>query len=240
MSLYIRLYNIVSPNNFSVYYKSSENLGNVNSDFTFYGSYSGTTTGLTISDSELTLNTKYWIKIIDDVTGKYIIENIYTHESCFYDCFDVTPTPTNTSTPTQTPTQTPTNTSTPTQTPTNTPTNTPTPTITPETQPCITIFNLIASGLQNFVGQTILRTQIVLSANIDMTTQFIIKVTTTNAGVVKLYPIIQAGTNSGIYEIEIPGLLSPPVPVGWCIEEVAGSIKINCDGYNCDDYSCPC
>jgi hypothetical protein len=104
MSLYIRLYNIVSPNKFSVYYKTGENLGNINSGFTFYNSYSGSTTGLTISDSGLTLNTKYWIKIADDVTGKYIVENIYTHESCFYDCINETPTPTQTMTSTPTPT----------------------------------------------------------------------------------------------------------------------------------------
>jgi len=118
MSLYIRLHNIISPNNFSLYYKSGESVGNPNSGFTYYNSYTGGTTGLVISGATFSFNTKYWIKIVDDVTKKYIIENIYTHESCFYDCFDVTQTPT----PTQTPTIPSTQTQTPTQTPTPTPT----------------------------------------------------------------------------------------------------------------------
>jgi hypothetical protein len=118
MSLYIRLHNIISPNNFSLYYKSGESVGNPNSGFTYYNTYTGGTTGLVISGVTLSLNTKYWIKIVDDVTKKYIIENIYTHESCYYDCFDATQTPT----PTKTPTQTPTIPTTQTQTPTPTPT----------------------------------------------------------------------------------------------------------------------
>jgi hypothetical protein len=118
MSLYIRLHNIIAPNNFSLYYKSGESVGNPNSGFTYYNSYTGGTTGLVISGVTLSLNTKYWIKIVDDVTKKYIIENIYTHESCYYDCFDTTPTPTQTKTPTQTPTIQGTQPQTPTPTPT--------------------------------------------------------------------------------------------------------------------------
>jgi hypothetical protein len=118
MSLYIRLHNIISPNNFSLYYKSGESVGNPNSGFTYYNSYTGGTTGVVISNVPFSFNTKYWIKIVDDVTKKYIIENIYTHESCFYDCFDATQTPTPTKTPTQTPTIPITQTQTPTQTPT--------------------------------------------------------------------------------------------------------------------------
>lgn len=124
MSLYIRLHNIVSTNDFSLYYKSGESVGNPNSGFTYYNSYSGGTSTLVISGSTLSLNTKYWIKILDDVTKKYIIENIYTHESCFYDCYDITPTPTNTPTSTI-PT-------------TNTPTPTPTPT-TPTIDKCVQV-----------------------------------------------------------------------------------------------------
>lgn len=137
MGLNIRLYNINVQNTFTVSFKSGLTLGNPNTGFTFYNTYPPRTTDITISDPSITYGTQYWIKIFDTVTERYIIENIFTHEECYYSC--VFPTPTPTQTPTTTPTATPTATPfvgpTPTPTPTITPTSTfgptPTPTQTP-------------------------------------------------------------------------------------------------------------
>lgn len=353
MSLYIRLHNIISPNKFSVYYKAAENLGNVNSGFTYYNSYTGSTTDLTISDVGLTFNTKYWIKIVDDITGKYIVENINTHESCYYDCFDITPTPTVTKTPTPTPTIGSVATSTPTPTPTQTrtpplescvqidyvlkfvdnlgcgildryyeytitylengspaqapvditytvitnkdgstsypiilsagsttvtddsvlirewdncaeknsndyevidtqltpsysicaaitPTPTTTPTTTPTSETCIKVTQLIVSGYQNFVGTSILKVQILLDDTVNVNTQFSVYVLTSNIGGLFIYPTVNKDADYATTEIEIPGLLYPPVPDAWCITQVSGDSRINCNGYNCQDISCPC
>jgi hypothetical protein len=95
------------------------------------GSYTPSTTEVTISG--LTFDTQYWIKMTDNTTGRYIVQNIYTHDSKAFPCYDTicfsvdvtcdvepTPTPTPTYTQTITPTIT------------RTPTLTPTLTITPE------------------------------------------------------------------------------------------------------------
>ena len=146
MGLNIRLYNINVQNTFTVSFKSGLTLGNPNTGFTFYNTYPPRTTDITISDPSITYGTQYWVKIFDTVNERYIIENIFTHEECYYSCVFPTPTPTQTptTTPTATPTPTigPTPTSTPTSTPTPTPfvgptpnpteTPTPTPTATPE------------------------------------------------------------------------------------------------------------
>jgi hypothetical protein len=244
MSLYLRLHNIVSTNDFSVYYKSGENIGNPNSGFTFYNSYSGGTTGIIISDTTLSLNTKYWIKIVDDITKKYIIENIYTHESCFYDCFNPTqtPTPTKTSvtpTPTPTPTKTSgaTNTPTPTQTSTQTPTNTPTPTI-GSTGPCNKIKDLVVSSTQ-ILEEAYLRIQINLENNIDINTEFEIKIVTTNFGEITQTIRVNSGTKYAMLMYPI-GYTFMPIIESYCVVLVSGSSLINCNNFNCQDISCPC
>jgi hypothetical protein len=152
MSFKIKLNNITVPsgNQFKVFYKlDSRTPGSVasqgdNAWGTLYGTYTGgTTTNIEIDFLPITSNPygkQHWFKILDTVTGSYIIENIYIHEYEYYTaCLSTpTPTPTPTSTPTPTPTPTPTvtNTPIPTDTPTPTPTpevtNTPTPTPTPE------------------------------------------------------------------------------------------------------------
>ena len=162
MGLNVKLYNIISDGSYSVRYKS----GNypypetIDSTFTFYGS------GLTdasITISGLTFDTQYWIKMTDETTGRYIIKNIYSHDSKAFSCYDTicfdvetlclspTPTPTpslivsSTPTPSVTPTSTP--------IPSVTPTNTLTPTLTPTpTLPCDD--TLIRTLTSNFTRPT--------------------------------------------------------------------------------------
>ena len=139
MGLNVRIYDIVSDGPYSIRYKIGSNPWPEydNTTFTLYG------TGLTATTIELTgltFDTQYWIKMTDQTTGRYIIKNIYTHDSKAFPCYDTicfsvevvceeevlptqTPTQTLTSTPTNTPTQTATSTS------TNTPTSTPTQTL---------------------------------------------------------------------------------------------------------------
>jgi hypothetical protein len=146
MSLNIRLYNINVQNTFTVSFKSGLTLGSPETGFTFYDTYPPRTTDIVISHPSITYGTQYWIKIFDTVTERYIIENIYMHEECYYSCVYPTPTPTSTPLPTATigPTSTPTSTPTPSPTPSPTafigpsPTPTPTPTSTSTPTPTAT------------------------------------------------------------------------------------------------------
>ena len=160
MGLVIRLHDIVSPNQFKVYYKQATSPYPMNSGYSLYGTFAAGLTTVNISGITINFNSNYWFKIEDQVTGRYIIENIETNDPiaymdccpqpiglgavCYHSCYpptinslycgDVlpTPTPTPTSTPTPTPTGDPT--LTPTPTPTATPTATPTPTPTSNTE----------------------------------------------------------------------------------------------------------
>jgi hypothetical protein len=166
MSLNIRLYNINVQNTFTVSFKSGLTLGNPDTGFTFYNTYPPRTTDITISDPSITYGTQYWIKIFDTVTERYIIENIFMHEECYYSCVFPTPTPTPTATSTPTPTPTPTAfigpTPTPTPTafigPTPTPTSTPfigptpTPTATPFIGPLIDYYQYNVGRCQDCDG----------------------------------------------------------------------------------------
>jgi len=155
MGLNVRLYNIINDGTYSIRYKSGDSPypETNNSTFTLYA------TGLTLTAvtiTNLSFNTQYWVKMTDDTTGRYIIKNIYTHDSKAFPCYDTlcfsvevqcdppispTPTPTVTRTPTPTPTvtKTPTVTATPSKTPTASITPTPTPTKTPGLSPTPTV-----------------------------------------------------------------------------------------------------
>lgn len=137
MGLNVRIYNIISNGDYTVRYKSGNNPYPVETDstFTLLGSYTPSTTEITISG--LTFDTQYWIKMTDNTTGRYIVQNIYTHDSKAFPCYDTIcfsidvtcesqPTPTPTVTTSQTVTPTYSQTITPTRTPTRTPTLTPT------------------------------------------------------------------------------------------------------------------
>jgi hypothetical protein len=128
MGLNVRIYDIISNGNYTVRYKSGNNPYPVETDSTFtsMGSYTPSTTEITISG--LTFDTQYWIKMTDNTTGRYIVQNIYTHDSKAFPCYDticfsidVTCEEQETPTPTPTYTQTVTPTITPTRTPTLTP-----------------------------------------------------------------------------------------------------------------------
>lgn len=159
MGLNIKLYNIVSSGTYSIRYKSGDYPypETVNSTFTLYG------TGLTDSSitlTGLTFDTQYWIKMTDEVTGRYVVKNIHTNDSKSYPCYDTLcfdvdvlcdvtppPTPSPTSTPITTLTPTPTPTKTPTITPTITKTITPTPTKTHTVTPSATPINTVTPSV---------------------------------------------------------------------------------------------
>ena len=153
MGVIIEIKNIVSPNNFKLFYQEGRTPGSVSEqESPTWGSqygeiYMGGTTSINV-EVDNPYGKQYWFKMLDIVTNSYIIENIYIHELDFYTkCFTPTPTITPTFTPTLTPTLTPTFTPTITivadctfsggsalqtnETPTPTPTLTPTYTITP-------------------------------------------------------------------------------------------------------------
>jgi hypothetical protein len=145
MGLNVRLYNITNDGTYSIRYKSGDSPypETNNSTFTLYAT---SLTATTITITNLSFDTQYWVKMTDETTGRYIIKNIYTHDSKAFPCYDtmcfdvevqcgvvpsVTPTPTITPTVTKTPTPTPSITPTINPSPSLTPSKTPTPTITP-------------------------------------------------------------------------------------------------------------
>jgi hypothetical protein len=104
MGLNIRLHNINLKNNFKLSYRIGNTSGDVN---TINSGYSPYTDGASLSngtvypssditDYEITpiifkdaqFNTQYWFKFLDQTTGLYTIENINTHESKYYECYD--------------------------------------------------------------------------------------------------------------------------------------------------------
>ena len=161
MGLNVRLYNITNDGNYSIRYKSGDSPYPETNDSTFT-LYNTGLTATTITISGLSFDTQYWIKMTDQTTGRYIIKNIYTHDSKAFPCYDTmcfdvqtvctspsptpsptpslivssTPTPSVTPTSTPIPSVTPTNTLTPTLTPTPTLSKTPTPT--PTKTPSVT------------------------------------------------------------------------------------------------------
>lgn len=153
MGLNVKLYNIVFDGPYTLRYKTGASPYPETTDSTFTLFNTGLTSN-EVTISGLSFNTQYWVKMTDQTTGRYIIKNIYTHDTNAYPCYntmcfdvdsnctgsylDGTPTPTPTPTRTLTPTPTPTKTPTPTHTPTKTPTPTRTPTVTPTRTPSVT------------------------------------------------------------------------------------------------------
>lgn len=88
MGLNVKLYNIVSDGSYVIRYKSGNNPYPVETDssFTTVGTYTTSTTSVTIEDLEF--DTQYWVKMTDVTTGKYIVKNIYAHDSKAFPCYD--------------------------------------------------------------------------------------------------------------------------------------------------------
>ena len=96
MGLVIRIYDIASPNDFTVAIKKGDTAYPLESGYYPCGDtiYSGGTELITISGytvgstyTTLEFDTQYWIKLIDTDTNRYIIENIKTNnEVAFAEC----------------------------------------------------------------------------------------------------------------------------------------------------------
>jgi hypothetical protein len=181
MGLVIRLHDIVSPNQFKVYYKQATSPYPMNSGYSLYGTFAAGTSTVNISGVTINFNSNYWFKIEDQTTGRYIIENIETNDPiaymdccpqpvglgavCYHSCYPptinsitcvglVAPTATPTPTPTPTPTATaipPTATPTPTPTATAIP-STATPTPTPTATPLFSSFTIYVDTSNNGLG----------------------------------------------------------------------------------------
>jgi len=161
MSLKVRLANIISPNDFTISYKTGRTPGDITVGFTSYGSvYSGGTTEVIISGVTINYETQYWFKLTDIVTDGYCITNLYTHVDDYFPCIlvSLTPTPSLSElSPSATPSVTPSQSEisplvTPTVTPSQseispliTPSVTPTITATPSITPTVTETPLITS-----------------------------------------------------------------------------------------------
>lgn len=132
MGLKIRINGIYSPNRFKIYFKTGASAGNdaiIATGYTQYtvgadqpnGVYENSTSRNYNSNPIIftgaSFDTQYWFKLVDTVTGGYIIENIYTNQAEVYDecincclfsggsaTFIATPTPTPGPSPTPTPT----------------------------------------------------------------------------------------------------------------------------------------
>ena len=82
MSVSIRLKNISCPNSFSLSYSTSPY-----GTFTSVG-YSGITPTVILTGATFNFDTEYFIKLTDHGTSRYIIKNIYTHDSKAFPCYD--------------------------------------------------------------------------------------------------------------------------------------------------------
>ena len=79
MSANVRIININSTNDFELYIKEGDSpypiYGN---EYVFYDVFSGGTTTISIDNYSFENSIEYWIKLVDIITGKYIVENINT------------------------------------------------------------------------------------------------------------------------------------------------------------------
>lgn len=82
MSVKVRLKNISCPNSFTLSYGTSPY-----GPFTNVG-YSGSTPTVIITGGTFNFDTQYFIKLTDSGTSRYIIENIYIHDSKAFSCYD--------------------------------------------------------------------------------------------------------------------------------------------------------
>lgn len=239
MSNHIRLHGINFDNDFDVSYKKSENLDSETSNFTLYDSFDSSTNTVIISGFTINFEEKYWVKLTDKVTNRYIIQNIRIHDECYYVCYDATPTPTPTPTSTSgTPTPTPTS-GTPTPTPTST-SATPTPTPT-ATVACIDIQSLdVISVFDYNMNYPKIEIRVVLESNVDINTSILVFITTTNYSSFYERVDIAANSRTGRIEKIIYDFPFEIAVESYCVSIINGSDRINCNGFQCDGVLCPC
>jgi len=97
MGLVIRIYDISSPNDFKLSIKKGVTAYPLDSGYLEYDEiYSGGTTQIELTTygettDILEFNTQYWIKIVDLVTNRYIIENIYLHDQIAFEGCECAP-----------------------------------------------------------------------------------------------------------------------------------------------------
>ena len=101
MGLVIKIKNILSTNNFKLFYRVGRTPGSSfeqsspswGTQYTRIPSVGGifneseTTISIDLINSEIDTNPygkQYWFKILDDLNGSFIIENIYVHDEIFY------------------------------------------------------------------------------------------------------------------------------------------------------------
>ena len=105
--LKIKITNILSPNPFIIEYKKGGSAYPLNSGYTEYNTVYTGTTEIEITGSTISYGDEYWVKLIDVITGQYIIKNIYLNDEVAYDiCLNPpspSPTPTSSVTPVPTP-----------------------------------------------------------------------------------------------------------------------------------------
>ena len=101
MGIVIRIYDIASPNDFTVSIKRGDTAYPLDSGFNpCGGTYSGGTEQISISGytvspgtkyTSLQFDTQYWLKLVDTVTDRYIIENIKINNQIAYADCDCSP-----------------------------------------------------------------------------------------------------------------------------------------------------
>lgn len=80
MALQLKIYEINQKNRFDVFYKESESPFPLNEEFIFYGTFDSSVNEITLSGQTFSFNSKYWIKLVDTKTNKYIVKSIYTND----------------------------------------------------------------------------------------------------------------------------------------------------------------
>ena len=82
MGLNVRIYNVTFTHNYKVEYRTNTYTGT----YTFHSFQSAGASNVTIGNLEF--DTLYYVKLTDLITGQYVITQIVTHDSKFYDCYD--------------------------------------------------------------------------------------------------------------------------------------------------------
>lgn len=92
MGFKIKLRNISVTNDFRVFYRKGRTPGSstiqsgdweINGGI-FVGDFVSSVNSVDIDIENIEYGSQYWVKILDVVTGSYIIENVYVHEFEFY------------------------------------------------------------------------------------------------------------------------------------------------------------